>query len=271
MENASKALLIASGILLAMLMVSVIIFAWGKFSDFYNNQDEIDETEELAKFNSQFTNFNREKVHGYELLSLVNKISDYNMRYSSDAKNNFQYNSISMEVVLGEPKNKDKFEQDFYYPSTEEYTHLFTPTTYRQNGIITELAEIVKNQTAVEKECGGSDKASKLAKSLSELLESENNNQVEIYANSVGETDLGKAKDAMQKAALENFKYITDGGNITGVASYNYGDMKNYLKQKIMPYYEYNQFKKSIFECTDVGFDNLGRVSSMTFEFKKIG
>ena len=34
MENASKALLMAAGMLLVMLILALVIFAWGKFSDY---------------------------------------------------------------------------------------------------------------------------------------------------------------------------------------------------------------------------------------------
>jgi hypothetical protein len=45
MENASKALLIAGGVLMAMLTISLLLFAWGKFSDFYKEDDQ-DNSEE---------------------------------------------------------------------------------------------------------------------------------------------------------------------------------------------------------------------------------
>ena len=45
MENASKALLIAAGILLVMLIIGLIIFSWSKFSDFYKSNDELEEIE----------------------------------------------------------------------------------------------------------------------------------------------------------------------------------------------------------------------------------
>ena len=34
MENASKALLMAAGVFLVMLILALVIFAWGKFSDY---------------------------------------------------------------------------------------------------------------------------------------------------------------------------------------------------------------------------------------------
>ena len=39
MENASKALIIAGGILLTMAIVGLVIFAWNRLSDYYKNDD----------------------------------------------------------------------------------------------------------------------------------------------------------------------------------------------------------------------------------------
>ncbi len=113
MENASKALLIAGGILLTMLIIGLVIFAWSSFSDFYNKNDELEDIENTAKFNEQFTNYNRNNVYGYELISLANKVADYNKRYSSaeNATNDKKYNPITMTISFP----NDKKVEDLWY------------------------------------------------------------------------------------------------------------------------------------------------------------
>ena len=93
MENASRALLIAGGILLVMMIIALLIFSWSKFTEFYSNDDELAEIENISKFNLQFTNHENRDVYGYELISLANKVADYNMRYSnaSGAQNDEHY------------------------------------------------------------------------------------------------------------------------------------------------------------------------------------
>ena len=73
MENASKALLISAGILIVMLVVTLLIFGWRSYSDYFLKKQELENIDNLAKFNEQFESYERDDVMGYELLSLANK------------------------------------------------------------------------------------------------------------------------------------------------------------------------------------------------------
>ena len=108
MENASKALIMAGGMLLAILIVSLLIYAWSLFSEYQASQDSLADVEDTAKFNEQFANYDRDDVQGYELISLVNKIIDYNYRKSDDgeAKNNNKYSPIKITVNFGSDDNR---------------------------------------------------------------------------------------------------------------------------------------------------------------------
>ena len=75
MENASKALIMAGGMLLAILIVSLLIYAWSLFSKYQSSNDSLSEIEDTAKFNEQFANYDRKGIQGYEILSLVNKLT----------------------------------------------------------------------------------------------------------------------------------------------------------------------------------------------------
>ena len=109
MENASKALLIAGGILMVMLIIGLLAFSWSKITNFYNKDDELAEIEDVSKFNLQFTNYQRDKVYGYELISLANKVADYNMRYSTVGKKKEKYNPITMKFTITKEQS-DKFQ-----------------------------------------------------------------------------------------------------------------------------------------------------------------
>ena len=107
MENASKALLMAGGVLLTMLVISLLLYAWTAVSEYQAEQDKIIEIQELAEFNSKFTNYERDDVQGYELLSLVNKVIDYNQRFSkegigtsSSVGNSAQFTPITIKITI---------------------------------------------------------------------------------------------------------------------------------------------------------------------------
>jgi hypothetical protein len=63
MENASKALLMAGGILLTMLMIMLIFFFRTRIVEFYSEQDKIDDIANISEFNKQFTNYERKDVY----------------------------------------------------------------------------------------------------------------------------------------------------------------------------------------------------------------
>ena len=100
MENATKALMMAGGVLLALLVISLLVYAWGSFSDYYDNQSSLSDIEDLTEFNLQFTNYDRDDVMGYEIISLMNKVVDYNNTSSTldAADSNDAYDPIEMIV-----------------------------------------------------------------------------------------------------------------------------------------------------------------------------
>ena len=262
MENASKALLMAGGILLVMLIIALLIFSWSRFSDFYNRNDELAEIEDISKFNLQFTNYENRDVYGYELISLANKVADYNMRYSdvADAKNDEKYNKITMKIDLVSDVYREKLCKD------NSGNLLFKSKVYTVEGI-TNIINMAQN---IEDNYGSSNAASKLAKSIDSLILSDT--QLEYNRNMRHMTDIQS-----KIYAIESFNKLTDGEKIEDYkdndlkVEQNYNKMVNYLKNtaNIMAYYEYYQFKRGIFRCTGVTYDDntTGRVSSISFEF----
>lgn len=83
MENISRALLIAGGILITMLIVSLLVFArtqWGKYQ---KRKDDAQNSEQVAKFNERFEAYNS-VITGGKIVSLVNLSEDMNNKYGED-------------------------------------------------------------------------------------------------------------------------------------------------------------------------------------------
>lgn len=101
MENASKALLIAGGALVSILVVTLFLYAYSKISEYQTNKEELFNTEDLAKFNEQFTVYDRKDLKGHEVISLINKVRDYNERYATKGSySNNSYNPIKLKIHL---------------------------------------------------------------------------------------------------------------------------------------------------------------------------
>lgn len=94
MENASKALIIAGSVLLAMLVIGTLIFMFSTLSNLKQTEADVATAEKLAEYNKQIETFDRSGLYGSELLSLAHLIEDYNVR-QSEYKG---YTPITLEV-----------------------------------------------------------------------------------------------------------------------------------------------------------------------------
>ena len=81
MENASKALTMAGGILIALLIIGALILMVNQIGDYEKGQNNNNKNSELASFNKTFEKYADDKgIKGADLVSLINKILDYNQR-----------------------------------------------------------------------------------------------------------------------------------------------------------------------------------------------
>lgn len=78
MENATRALAIAGGILIALLVVSLLVLGIGKLSSYYTAVDSAEYNKQIRDYNKQFEAYNKNVVKGIELVSLCNLAEDTN-------------------------------------------------------------------------------------------------------------------------------------------------------------------------------------------------
>lgn len=78
MENASKALIIAGSILIAVLVISLVVAFYGNIRNIVATKNKTDTEKEIAEYNKYYDAFDRNDVNGIELYSLINKVYDYN-------------------------------------------------------------------------------------------------------------------------------------------------------------------------------------------------
>lgn len=79
MENASKALLISGGILIAMLIISIAVFLFANYNELGTSYERNLEASEIQKFNEKFLKFEgRQDITIQEVVSLANFAREYN-------------------------------------------------------------------------------------------------------------------------------------------------------------------------------------------------
>ncbi len=233
MENASKALLIAAGIIISLLLISVLVFSFKKISEYQSSNKELADIQNTADFNEQFLQYNREDVKGYELVSLSNRIYDYNIRMSTEGENDEGYNPIEFSINLNGKKDM------FVYSDSEKYERLIGRDKYNINIF---QSKIVQQAVKLENDYGGSNVATKLAKNL----------------------DTFTMKGSDFDTAKKTFNAYCKKKTIN-----NQNDLKNELPN-IFKCYEYMQFKNGIFRCDNDNIiydDATGRVKSISFIF----
>lgn len=98
MENATKALEMAAGVLIGILIIGLLVFSFTRLSELKQIEENSKAIEQASDFNKSYELYNRSGVYGSELLSLANKISDYNSRKTEDG-----YTPINMTVKLTIP------------------------------------------------------------------------------------------------------------------------------------------------------------------------
>lgn len=86
MENASKALLIAGGILLTIIILSLIIYVATSTSRMVQAQEEKKATEEIATFNKQYEAYNKKRMYGTDVITVIKKAIEYNSRDGEQIK-----------------------------------------------------------------------------------------------------------------------------------------------------------------------------------------
>lgn len=72
MENASKALLIAGGILIAILIVSVLVVTLNIVNSNQKTREKALATEQLAEFNQKYEAYNKKALRGTDIITLKN-------------------------------------------------------------------------------------------------------------------------------------------------------------------------------------------------------
>lgn len=82
MENAARALEIAAGVMLGVMLMAVVAYFFSNISSWPQNQDDIMSTEQLAKFNQEYIVFLKKQMYGVDVISCLNKVISNNKKYA---------------------------------------------------------------------------------------------------------------------------------------------------------------------------------------------
>ena len=136
MENASKALLIAGGVLIALIIMSLLVVAFTKIGDYQKAQSEGSRDSKLAEFNRDFERYTEDEIKGVDIVSLINKIHDYNTKQSRIASGSTATDSTSVDYNIKMQltvSGLSAFNTKYAYSDDSSNDQLFTSDSFTFN------------------------------------------------------------------------------------------------------------------------------------------
>ena len=86
MENATKALLIAAGVLIAIIILTMFLSTYNRISGFSQSQEQAKKEEQISDYNAEFEAFNKKLMYSTDVVSLINKVINNNEKYQNSPK-----------------------------------------------------------------------------------------------------------------------------------------------------------------------------------------
>lgn len=99
MENASKALIMAGSVLIALMIIGALLLMFNNLSNYQNTGTQSTKETQIVEFNNQYETYNRNSVRGTELITLLFQTVDYNKRESTAGTGNNQGQYLAYEPI----------------------------------------------------------------------------------------------------------------------------------------------------------------------------
>ena len=234
MENASKALIIAASVLIAMLIIGAAVYMFNVMSSIQAEEEASSQTQIITEFNQKFDVYNRKILYGSDILSLANMIDDYNVRETVESK---MYQEMQIHVTI--KKQLTSSTDKKYSISAGTYT-----------------AQQLRDKLIAEGKNSVTDKINEIEATYSQRgrMSIQNLNNLQLKSNSYI-TGTGTYQDAFQQEiAKDIYRNLDVEEDIQ-----TYVDLSAILKD----------FRTKIFSCTQVRYDEQnqnGRIVEMNFE-----
>ena len=232
MENAAKALIIAGGILLAIMTLTLLVYGLTASSRLEQATAENKKNEEIASFNLEYQAFNKKRMYGIDLITLINKAINHNK--TMDSSHPYYVNIIF--------KTKEDFKNEIYIYI---YNNTTKEVEYEKYG-----ADPTDSHIPTDPEW------SKVRDVNISTRDIEGNKEYKLLSFSGKQAIINKDfKNIFEDGFKEDFtrtKIVPDGGQSKTVTCTVYSALTN--------------FKRAIFECTNVEYDsNTGRINKLEF------
>lgn len=267
MENAAKALLIAGGMLILILVISLLVVFKGQLAAYMEQQHDEKLIRQAVEFNNKFADYQGKDVRGNELISIMNRIIDYNSLQAEQ----YGFEKIAITVDIGNSQNL--WEKLKYNKKDESIFSTTGNYITNQNG---------NNDTNISKLTGLS----------AELVQNSgipriDDNKLQRLSANIGAIFLGEYENvdaymisrAQKLTSILGYRVNEEGytvdknGNKVSIDKAN-SYILDKVKTATSKYYQLTQFKRIMFTCTEIKYDAEsservnGRINGMKFKIQ---
>lgn len=247
-DNLSKALIMAGGALLSIILVSFLIFSKNKMSSWGETQDERNLAEQVEKFNKEYEVYDKELMYGVDVISCLNKVLSNNEKISNNRVGENLDKSYEIKVKMTIKKTLE--EEIIVYQLTSQKEQPFTQNN-GPSGVKIKDAEfsILKDESEYKSKFKNSDDLK------SQKIDSEYKNGVySLTLDKTGENEE-KIRSILSSSTAINETKINM--NSTTLSLWSKANYKSALYD----------LKSRKFKCTDFKYNNsTGRVNYIEFE-----
>ena len=147
MENATRALTMAGGILIALMILGALFLMFNNLSSYQNQNDTSTKSTQIAEFNNQFEPYNKDNLTLMELRSVYNKVNSNNTKNPEyKIEMIYEFNSNHEDGNL-----KENFKSNFTaIEEAEKMNSTFSCINIENKGVDGRISKIVFKDTTQE-------------------------------------------------------------------------------------------------------------------------
>ena len=119
MENSAKAIIIAGGMFILIMVITLLVIFGRSLSSYMQDQHDKEMVKQITEFNNKFANYQGTELRGNELISVLNRVIDYNALEAGE----YGYDPVLVEINFNNRTELDSVIK-FNTSSTEEKNFL---------------------------------------------------------------------------------------------------------------------------------------------------
>ena len=275
MENSAKAIIIAGGMFILIMVITLLVIFGRSLSSYMQGQHDKEMVKQITEFNNKFANYQGTELRGNELISVLNRVIDYNALEAGE----YGYDPVLVEIDL---VDRNALDSVIKFNSTDE-NFLFKKNASKiknSKDSDDELKTISQKGTTIlskysDKEKYPDNYIPRLTDTKLQKLSAEISNIAQKQDNSswLDEYDRKEVYNSTRAKKLTNilgYQVSAEGTekckiNVDGIEK----DIIPAVKKATCEYYQYTQFKRIMFKCTLIEYSQYtGRINKMSFEVK---